>query len=294
MPALALNRQIRVLLADPEIALQDSLRALDQLPRLETLRQLRVLTLQTRQLDFGADQEPNRRDQLNLRPAVLVREAMLEIDHRDQAAAAEHGDRQKGLVVILGQLVEHLEARILEGMATHHHRLPVLRDPAGDALAHPQLEAIDEVPARLLRGAEDQLIVFEHVDETGIALHDAGHDVHHAVEHRFQRLRRGEPAADLVEVADLRMASRADRVLLVTHVRPAPYTDRARRRKIAWPTGLSHHPYGTDISVVRWIAARSHAGNRFARASRIRVSGVTGGAPWTRDSADLVATIFFP
>src|SRR5687768_16856233 len=237
MPALALNRQIRVLLADPEIALQDSLRALDQLPRLETLRQLRVLTLQTRQLDFGADQEPNRRDQLNLRPAVLVREAMLEIDHRDQAAAAEHGDRQKGLVVILGQLVEHLEARILEGMATHHHRLPVLRDPAGDALAHPQLEAIDEVPSRLLRGAQDQVIVFEHVDETGIALHDAGHHVHHAVQHRLQRLRGGEPAADLVEVADLRIAALAGHIPRVAHDAAPWLVDSSHR--FAW-SSASH------------------------------------------------------
>ena len=40
LPALALNRQVGLLLGDSEIALQDAFRALDHLPRLEPLGQL--------------------------------------------------------------------------------------------------------------------------------------------------------------------------------------------------------------------------------------------------------------
>ena len=149
LPALPLDRQIGLFLGDAQIALQDPLGAIEHLARFEPLRQLAVLGLEPRQLDLGAHQEPDGGDQLNLAPAVLVRMAMLQVDDGDEPAAAQHGHRQERLVVILGQLVEHLEARIFEGVDSECDRLPMLGDPAGDPLADPQLQPIDDVGVRI-------------------------------------------------------------------------------------------------------------------------------------------------
>jgi hypothetical protein len=70
---------------------------------------------------------------------VLVRVSMLKVDHRHQPSAAEHRHREKRLVAILGQLVEDLEPRILEGVTADRHRLPVLGHPPGQPLADAQL-----------------------------------------------------------------------------------------------------------------------------------------------------------
>ena len=94
----------------------------------------RVLDLEPGHLDLGADEKPERRDQLHLAPAVLVRLAVLEVDDADQLAAREHGHRQKRLVAILRQLVERLESRVLERARRHGDRLAMFGHPPGDAL----------------------------------------------------------------------------------------------------------------------------------------------------------------
>src|SRR5690606_37860139 len=89
LPALLLNREVRLLLGDPEVALQDRLRAVDQLALLEPFREGRVLVLEPRHLDLGADEEADRRDRLDLLARVDVRIAVLEVDDADELAAAE-------------------------------------------------------------------------------------------------------------------------------------------------------------------------------------------------------------
>src|SRR4030095_6391838 len=98
LPALSLDGEIRVFFADAEIPLQDAFGAIDDLARFEPLRQLTVRALEPRELDLGADEESDGRDQLDLFPAVLVRVSMLKVDHRHQPSAAEHGHREKRLV----------------------------------------------------------------------------------------------------------------------------------------------------------------------------------------------------
>src|SRR5947207_8563 len=80
LAALMLDLQVRLLLADAQVALQDALGAIEHLARLETLGELAVLHLQASKLDLGAHQEPDSRDELDLGPAVLVWIAMLEVD----------------------------------------------------------------------------------------------------------------------------------------------------------------------------------------------------------------------
>src|SRR3954470_23822358 len=73
LAALALDRQIRFLFSDRQIALQDALGAVEDLARLEALGELRVLLLEPRHLDLGADEETDHRNQLRVLAAVLLR-----------------------------------------------------------------------------------------------------------------------------------------------------------------------------------------------------------------------------
>ena len=88
----------------------------------------------------------------------LVRLAVLQVDDAHELAAREHRHREERLVPILGQLVEHLKARVLERVAPDGHRLPMLRDPAGDALPDAQLQPIDDVGVRGLRRAKHERV----------------------------------------------------------------------------------------------------------------------------------------
>ena len=159
LPALSLDGEVGLFFADAEVPLQDALRAIEDLARFEPLRQLTVLALEARQLDLGADEETDRGDQLNLGPAVLVRMTMLQVDDGHQPSAAEHRHREKRLVVILGQLVEDLEPRILERVAADRYGLAMLGHPAGEALADAQLEPVDDIAVGILRCAQDELVV---------------------------------------------------------------------------------------------------------------------------------------
>ena len=78
---------------------------------------------------------------------------MLDVDDFHQLSAAEDRNGQKGLVPIFRQLVQQLEARILEGVLADGHRLAMLGDPDGDAQADPQRQGTDDVGMRILRGA---------------------------------------------------------------------------------------------------------------------------------------------
>src|SRR5215470_15233532 len=62
LTALPLNREVRLFLGEPHVALQDALRAVEHLSCLEPLGELRVLDLEARGFDLGADEEADRRD----------------------------------------------------------------------------------------------------------------------------------------------------------------------------------------------------------------------------------------
>src|SRR6185312_759595 len=52
---------------------------------------------------------------------------------------------------------------------------------------------------RVARGAEDELVIFQRVDEAGVAGDDCGDEGYDAVEHDVQRIRGGDAAGDFVE-----------------------------------------------------------------------------------------------
>jgi hypothetical protein len=134
---------------------------------------------------------------------VLVLLLVLHVDDARQLAARQHRHRQERFVPVLGQLVERLEPRILERMTADRHGLAVFGDPPGDAFAHTQGQAIDDVGMWPLGGAKHQVIALEHVDEHRVARNHARDELHDAIEHRMQRIGRRDAAADFVEDVDV-------------------------------------------------------------------------------------------
>ena len=78
---------------EPQVALQDSLRALHQFASFKLLHELRVLHLEPRHLNLRADQKTDHRYQSNLPGRVRVRLAMLQINHADHAPARKNRNR---------------------------------------------------------------------------------------------------------------------------------------------------------------------------------------------------------
>jgi hypothetical protein len=171
LAALLLESEVGLLFGGGHVALQDAFGAFEELASFEALGELGVGGFQARHFDFCADQEADRRDQLDVALFVNVRADVLEVDDSDETAAAEQRDGQECLVGILGQLIEELEARIHCSVARDGYGGAMFGDPAGDALADAQLQAIDYFLMGIFGGAQDEFFQLLDVDEAGIALH---------------------------------------------------------------------------------------------------------------------------
>jgi hypothetical protein len=155
LAALLLDGEVGVLFGGVHVALQDAFGAFEELAGFQALGELGVGGFQARHFDFCADQEADCGNQADVALFVDVGADVLEIDYPDQAAAAEQRDGEEGLVGIFGQLVEEFEARISRGVAGYGYGSAMFGDPAGDALADAEFEAIENFLVRIFGGAQD-------------------------------------------------------------------------------------------------------------------------------------------
>ena len=61
---------------------------------------------------------------------------------------------------------------------------------------------IHKIGMRIFRRAQHQLIAFEHINKTGIALDQSTGKVHNAIQHRVQRIGCRHAAANFVQKID--------------------------------------------------------------------------------------------
>jgi hypothetical protein len=92
LATLALEGEIGLFLGEAEVALQDAFGAFDEFAGLELLREVGVFALEAGHFDFGADQESDRGNELDLAFGVDVRLTVLHIDDADGSSAAEERD----------------------------------------------------------------------------------------------------------------------------------------------------------------------------------------------------------
>jgi hypothetical protein len=201
LAALLLESQVGALFGGAQVTLQDAFGAFQELAGFEALGELGIGGFQARHFDFCADEETDGGDQLNVALFVNVRADVLQVDDADEPAAAEQGNGQERLVGIFRQLVEELEARIFGGVARDGDSGAMFSDPAGDALADAELEAIDYFLMGIFGGAEDEFFQLLYVNEARIALHQGDGEFQHACEHFVQRILAGsgDAAAEVVQ-----------------------------------------------------------------------------------------------
>src|ERR1700676_4646126 len=108
---------------------------------------------------------------------MSMRTAMLKINDPNHASPGQQRHREKCFVAVLRQFVEQPEAGILGGVLSYGDWLSMLRHPARNALTHTQLEAVYNFRMRSFRCPENQFFSLEHVNQTGIALHQCGCEV---------------------------------------------------------------------------------------------------------------------
>ncbi len=203
LAGLALEREVGFFFAELEIALQDALGAFHGFAGVELLGKFGVGAFEAGEFDFGTDEEADGGDEADFTLAIDVRLAALEIDDADEFVAAENGNGEEGLEAVLGKFAEREEAGILVGVAADGNGHFVFGDPASDAVADLELEAIDDFGVGIFGRAKDEFVFFENVDEAGIEFGDDGDEVNHFAKDFVERIGGGEAAADFVKEIDL-------------------------------------------------------------------------------------------
>jgi hypothetical protein len=55
----------------------------------------------------------------------------------------------------------------------------------------------------ILRSSQDELLLFQHINQTGVALHQCGSKLDHSGQHFVETIRRRQPDANLVQQINL-------------------------------------------------------------------------------------------
>src|ERR1035438_1769711 len=130
----------------------------------------------------------DRRKQPDFIFCVPIGLAMLQIDDSNQLPATKDWNGKKCLKRIFRYIWKALEAWILQRIRGDRYRLAMPSNPPGDALAKPNAQMIHQIRMRVLGCAQNQLIVFQHIDETGIAVDDCTGKVNNAIEYGVQQI----------------------------------------------------------------------------------------------------------
>jgi len=199
LAALALEGEVGLLLGEAEVALQDAFGALHEFAGFELLGEVGIFAFEAGHLDFGADEKSYGGDELNLAFRIDVRLPVLHVDDAHGTSAAEERDGKKSFVTVFREFVEELEARILGGVAGDGYRLKVLGDPSGDALANLKLETVEDFGVGVFGGAEDKFLVFQNIDEAGIALDECGGELDDAAQDLMERVGGCHAAAEFMK-----------------------------------------------------------------------------------------------
>ncbi len=177
---------------------------------LELAHPLAALVVEPRILDRAGHERGARDEELDLGVGELTRRDRVERERPDRIAAlAEHRDRDERLELLLLELGDVLDARVVEGVVADERRLSPVERPPGEPLAAFEHDLPGEGRVRVGRGAEDELLVaLEQIDEARVDRARVGEEPDDPVEHFLEIQRRPDRRDDLVEEAPLdRMCS---------------------------------------------------------------------------------------
>jgi len=100
---------------------------------------------------------------------VDARIAVLNVDDADDVVLRYDGRREKRLEAILRKFLKELEARIAIGFARDRQQAPLASDPPGQTFTDAEPHLAEILTIRVARGAQDELIVLDEIDQAGVA-----------------------------------------------------------------------------------------------------------------------------
>ncbi len=212
--ALIAQAQVRFLFRDLILVLQNTLGALHQLARLElTLHLLRlfhqtgVLFGEHRAHDGPTHLLANEGNQPDLVRSMIVRFPVMHVDDAHHLTGRDQRNRQERFIRIFHEGRKSLEPIIRICVGGQSHNRLVLHHPPGDAFPHGHSKVAEVGRVRNLRSAENDVpcLLFDQVDEAGIAvghLHGQADDL---PEHLVQGTLGTNDVADAVKKSNLRL-----------------------------------------------------------------------------------------
>jgi hypothetical protein len=95
--------------------------------------------------------------------------------------------------------VERLKTRIERCLFGNRHRLLMFCHPSRNTLPQPQFEAVNNIRMGILRCPQDEVLAFQHINQTGIALYQPGGEVDQTSEYLVEAICRRQLDANLVQ-----------------------------------------------------------------------------------------------
>ncbi len=155
-------------------------------------------------LDRARDERGDVHEQLQRVLGELARGLGVEHDHAERVARARQDrDRDHRLEALLLQQRDVLHARVVHRALADELGRAMAGHPSGEALLDRELHAPDGVGEHLRCGADRQLVVFEQVDEAGVAVRRLGRQIDDPLQHRAELDRRRHELDDAIEGAVL-------------------------------------------------------------------------------------------
>jgi hypothetical protein len=99
--------------------------------------------------------------------------------------------------------VKELKTRIERRLFGNRYWFPVFCDPSSYAVSQTQFQAVYNFRMWILRGSQDEIIAFEHINQTGIAFHKSGSKLDHASQHFVEAVRRCQASANFVQQVNM-------------------------------------------------------------------------------------------
>ena len=118
-----------------------------------------------RQRQQAPDLLPYRGKEFHFGARMAARHPVLDVDHADDAVARNDGNREECFVTVFRQVSEGLEARVLIRLHRDGEHLALPRHPPREAFAHPQPHLADLQRVGVGRGAQDQLVLLDQVQQ---------------------------------------------------------------------------------------------------------------------------------
>jgi hypothetical protein len=138
-------------------------------------------------------------EELHFIAGIGVGQAVLDVEHADDAVAGDDGSGEEGLIGIGLKLDEGFEAGIVVGFARERDQAAVAGNPAGEPFLKGEADTADGGGRGGVGGAEDEFGAIGEIDYAGVTFEVLDEEGDNALENLLERGLANHQAADALE-----------------------------------------------------------------------------------------------